>query len=91
MVTSASAYDDGFGYAYDDGFGYERHVSVGLGSVTSEFPTRHQVPRYGLARGAVLAKDQVYKVFATGDIPVDVWNVIQSFGESLRPTVRVVF
>jgi hypothetical protein len=74
---------------YDDGFGYERHASVGLGSVTSEFAARHQVPRYGLARGAVLAKDQVYKVFATGDIPVDVWNVMQSFGESSERSCHV--
>lgn len=67
---------------YTDGLPYDRHGSVGLGSVTSDFAPRYQhAPRHGLARGAVLAKDQVYKVFATGDVPVDVWNVLQAFSE----------
>jgi hypothetical protein len=71
-------------YEDDESFLYERHGSVGLGSVASEYGTRHQAPKYGLRRGAVLARDQIYKVSATGDIPVDVWNLMQSFGASRK-------
>lgn len=77
LTTASVAYGD------DDSFVYERHGSVGLGSVASEYGTRHQAPKYGLRRGAVLARDQIYKVSATGDIPVDVWHLMQSFGAFL--------
>jgi hypothetical protein len=78
LATASATYED------DESFLYERHGSVGLGSVASEYGTRHQAPKYGLRRGAVLARDQIYKVSATGDIPVDVWNLMQSFGASRK-------
>lgn len=71
VMTASGAFED------DGSFMYERHGSVGLGS---DYGARPQVPKHGLRRGTVLAKDQVYKVTATGDVPVDVWNLMQSFG-----------
>ncbi|KAJ9125403.1 hypothetical protein QFC22_000363 [Naganishia vaughanmartiniae] len=38
--------------------------------------------RNGLARGAVLGKDKVHSVLATGDVPVEVWNALQSFADA---------
>lgn len=55
------------------------------GSVGTDFTARgHQsaaAVRNGLARGAVLGKDKVHTVLATGDVPAEVWNALQSFGE----------
>lgn len=71
VTTASGAFED------DGSFLYERHGSVGLGS---DYGAKPQGPKHGLKRGTVLAKDQVYRVTATGDVPVDVWNLMQSFG-----------
>lgn len=56
------------------------------GSVGTDFTARgHQsaaAVRNGLARGAVLGKDKVHTVLATGDVPAEVWNALQSFDAS---------
>lgn len=84
VTTASGVYED------DESLPYERHGSVGLGSIVSEYGTRHQAPKHGLRRGAVLAKDQIYKVSATGDVPADVWNLMQSFGACSYPLCVIV-
>ncbi|KAJ9107853.1 hypothetical protein QFC19_002759 [Naganishia cerealis] len=63
----------------------DRHASIGYGSVTTEYAAKGQTAtvKYGLTRGAVLGKDRVHRVLATGDVPVDVWNAMQSFEPSI--------
>lgn len=58
------------------------------GSVATELTAQGQqalVGRNGLARGAVLGKDKVHTILATGDIPAEVWNILHAFGKYLCP------
>ncbi|GHJ85452.1 hypothetical protein NliqN6_1854 [Naganishia liquefaciens] len=82
VTTASGAFED------DGSFLYERHGSVGLGS---DYGARHQAPKHGLRRGTVLAKDQVFKASATGDTPVDVWNLMQSFDANKDVSTTIAY